>query len=263
MAPAQDAPMSVSRIVVGDDGSAAAAAARSWAERMATLTAGEITVVRAEVGPGGSAAAGLLARARHETADLIVVGRRGAGGFPKLRLGSTAHQIAEHSSVPVAVVPPIEPAGPHREPLNRIALGLDGSPAAAEAAVWTATLAAATSAVVWAVHAADLGPAFAVAGLDDAAYTRAMRTRSHTLEHKWCAPLRRAGVPHETVLEEGGAATVLIDVVRRHDIDLLVVGRHGVGDSVGPAMGSVAHRVAAFAPCPTVVVPRAAAAREV
>jgi nucleotide-binding universal stress UspA family protein len=48
----------------------------------------------------------LLRAARQVDAGLIVVGRRGTGGRPELRLGSTAHQIVEHSHRPVLVVPP-------------------------------------------------------------------------------------------------------------------------------------------------------------
>lgn len=42
-------------------------------------------------------------------AALIVVGRRGIGGRPELLVGSTAHQIIEHSRCPVLIVPPPEP----------------------------------------------------------------------------------------------------------------------------------------------------------
>jgi nucleotide-binding universal stress UspA family protein len=48
----------------------------------------------------------LLTVADTEAADLIVVGSRGTGGFPELRLGSTSHQVAEHSGRPVLIVPP-------------------------------------------------------------------------------------------------------------------------------------------------------------
>jgi nucleotide-binding universal stress UspA family protein len=60
----------------------------------------------------------VLLRAAHEVgAGLIVVGRRGTGGRPELLLGSTAHQVVEHSRCPVLVVPPVDdPASGSDEP---------------------------------------------------------------------------------------------------------------------------------------------------
>jgi nucleotide-binding universal stress UspA family protein len=39
-------------------------------------------------------------------ADMIVLGSRGAGGFTRLLMGSTAGQVAQHSHSPVLIVPP-------------------------------------------------------------------------------------------------------------------------------------------------------------
>jgi nucleotide-binding universal stress UspA family protein len=54
----------------------------------------------------GSPVTVLLAVADEVDADLLVVGRRGAGGFPGLLLGSTSSQLAQYSARPVAIVPP-------------------------------------------------------------------------------------------------------------------------------------------------------------
>jgi nucleotide-binding universal stress UspA family protein len=39
-------------------------------------------------------------------ADMIVLGSRGAGGFSRLMLGSTADQVVRHAHCPVIIVPP-------------------------------------------------------------------------------------------------------------------------------------------------------------
>jgi nucleotide-binding universal stress UspA family protein len=54
--------------------------------------------------PGG-AAASILGTA--ENADLVVIGRRGLGGFKRLMLGSVSENIARHAPCPVVVMPPM------------------------------------------------------------------------------------------------------------------------------------------------------------
>jgi nucleotide-binding universal stress UspA family protein len=62
---------------------------------------------RAELREGNPVTA-LLDVADELDADLVVVGSRGAGGFPGLLLGSTSAQVAQHARTPVVIVP--EPA---------------------------------------------------------------------------------------------------------------------------------------------------------
>jgi nucleotide-binding universal stress UspA family protein len=59
---------------------------------------------RCEVVDGNPVTA-LLRAAEAEDACMVVVGSRGSGGFAGLQLGSTSHQLAQHASRPVVIVP--------------------------------------------------------------------------------------------------------------------------------------------------------------
>jgi nucleotide-binding universal stress UspA family protein len=52
-----------------------------------------------------AAAAALLVVADDVDADMIVVGRRGQGGFEELLLGGAPHEVAHHARRPVVIVP--------------------------------------------------------------------------------------------------------------------------------------------------------------
>jgi nucleotide-binding universal stress UspA family protein len=53
----------------------------------------------------GPASLALIAAAQREGADLVVVGRRGRGGFAELLLGSTSHALSHHLDRPLVIVP--------------------------------------------------------------------------------------------------------------------------------------------------------------
>lgn len=53
----------------------------------------------------GPPAAAIIRFAKEQRADLVVVGRRGRGGFAELMLGSVSHQLAHHVGRPLVIVP--------------------------------------------------------------------------------------------------------------------------------------------------------------
>ena len=263
----------VTSVLVGDDRSSGARAALGWARRLVAVIDAPLTVVRAigdkpPVGPVpgksvnkerslevvGSPVAALLDASRRLQVDLIVVGRRGAGGFSELRLGSTAHQLAEHSAAPIVVVPEGTATGDGPWPFSVIVAGVDGSLGAAAALSWAARMATAASAEVAVVHAVDLFPFAAISEITQEQYDAGLRRRRAETD-SWCRPLRDAGVAHHKIVAEGGPAAVVLDAINGVSAQLAVVGRRGQGDRPQLPMGSIAHRVIAFSPCPTVVVP--------
>lgn len=68
---------------------------------VARVGAGDVTIKR-RVREGS--VADVLTKAADD-ADLLVVGSRGRGGFPGLRLGSTSYSVTSHSPCPVVVIP--------------------------------------------------------------------------------------------------------------------------------------------------------------
>lgn len=54
----------------------------------------------------GNPVGALTQVATDEGAEMIVVGRRGHGGFAELLLGSVPHSLSHHATIPVVIVPP-------------------------------------------------------------------------------------------------------------------------------------------------------------
>ncbi|HEX5096011.1 MAG TPA: universal stress protein [Acidimicrobiia bacterium] len=255
-------------ILVGDDGSRAASHAVTWATRLADERDARLFIVhvastsesvesddrveRITVRDSHPASA-IMETAEDRDVDLIVLGRRGRGGFPSLPIGTTAHHVAAASGRPVAVVPPIETttSGPV---VQRAVVGIDGFPGSEEAAAWSARQ--------WphahfnAVQAVELAPAFAQ--LDDGTgaeiYERAHARAVTLLRDRWSRPLVEAGVAFDLAVEDGGPAEVLLEVATKVGADVIVVGRRDHAPLRG-TLGGVSQRVLAYAPCAAVIVP--------
>lgn len=62
------------------------------------------------------------------------------------------------------------------------------------------------------------------------------------------------GVEIVTHDEEGPTAKRILDAVRKHDYDLLIMGSRGMGRAAGLIMGSVSHAVITNLPCSVFIV---------
>ena len=261
------------RVLVGTDGSPAAARGVGWAASLARGLGAELVVtsvvdtrgfagdlgaersrVAVAIDEDWSEPAGddlgshlstlvlegdprtvLPAEAVTQKADVLVLGSAGVGWYPAMHLGHVAHAVAHHSPVPVVIVPPgAAPRAP-----EVILLGIDGSPGSASATAWTAQLARTVGAEVVAVHVqiAEGDP------VDEAACK------------EWVAPLLDAGVATRIVGRTGWPATALMELAASEAPDLVVLGARGAGGYKGLQLGSVALGVLQRSFVPVAIVP--------
>lgn len=229
-------------------------AARENLEAVADTLVGDEIRTTIEVG----SPSGVLLEAS-ESADLVVVGSRGHGGFARLMLGSVAAQIAAHADCPVAVIRSIAAAG-----ATEVVVGIDASPGTESALAFAFDEASRHGWSVVAVHAWDVpaydllivpnGPipvaladvaddeirlsAEALGGFRDA-YPD-VEVREHLVQ----------GPPVPALLKASGNPA------------MIVVGTRGHGPTVGALLGSVSNGILHKSPVPVVVVPQAETAPE-
>ena len=68
------------------------------------------------------------------------------------------------------------------------------------------------------------------------------------------AELRGSGLTVESVVREGYAATAIVDEAIEQEVDLIVIGTHGLSGIKHMLLGSIAERVVQKAPCPVLTV---------
>ncbi len=70
--------------------------------------------------------------------------------------------------------------------------------------------------------------------------------------------LEAAGVPQvQTRMVVGHPVSVILDVLKTTDISMIVLGTQGKGSIAEIFLGSVAHNISRFAPCPILLIPPA------
>lgn len=188
----------------------------------------------------------LLAAAHDHQADLLVVGGRGQGGFLNLHLGSVAHHLAHHTTVPLAIVPTTGAM-----PVRHLVLGVDGSSGSHVAAEVGADLAACLGVGVTAVHAFE-PLAIWVPANDADSWRRQAEADAET----WARPVGEAGVDLKVDVDRDiHPAAAIARALDAQPGSAAVVGTRGLGGFTGMRLGRVPLQVVHHTGAAVVLVP--------
>jgi nucleotide-binding universal stress UspA family protein len=187
-----------------------------------------------------------------DTAELIVLGSRGRGGFANLLLGSVGTQVASHANCPVVVM-----RADARTGASEVIVGIDGSPHSIAALEFAFDEASRRGWNLVAVHAWDVpaydlivsseGPvAFPLENIADAEIRLAAEVLAGF----------KVDYPDVNVTENlvrAPAVQALLDAST--NAALIVVGTRGRNIALGALLGSVSNGVLHKAKVPVAVIP--------
>lgn len=197
----------------------------------------------------GLPAEGLLEAAK--SANLLVLGARGLGGFRELLLGSVSQRCLHEAKCAVAIVRSDSTA--RATEFGRVVVGVDGSNHGDAALAWAVREAGRRDAKLRVVHARAAN-SIDIAFLPSPTTATAVATKH--AKALLDAALARVPVPEgldvEVVPASGSPADALL--AASHDADLVVVGRAGRSLLTRMALGSVATQISHHSQVPAIFV---------
>ena len=193
-----------------------------------------------------------LLLAASDTAEMIVLGSRGRGGFADLLLGSVGTQVSSHANCPVVVMRADARAGAHE-----IVVGIDGSPHSLAALAFAFNEASRRGWDLIAVHAWDV-PAYDLIVSPDGPIPFPLENVADE-EIRLAAEVLsgyRNEYPDVRVSENlvrSPAVQALLDAST--NAAMIVVGTRGRNVAIGALLGSVSNGILHKAKVPIAVVP--------
>jgi len=184
--------------------------------------------------------------------DLVMLGTHGRTGAKKFFLGSVAEEILRRSRVPVLLVGP----SVHRNPekgvtFRRILFATDFGLESAGAAPYAICLAQESRASLTALHVIRESAA------DERGKQAKISAALSGLDALFPASAKMLCQP-ESIVSHGDPAGRIVEIAERQDADLIVLGVHNRGRSIGVATHlerNIAHNVVVQARCPVLTVP--------
>lgn len=185
----------------------------------------------------GDPSTGIVEGARENSADIIVMGRRGKRGLARMMVGDATAKVIGHATCPVLVAPRAA-----RLWEKRILLATDGS---------QFNEAAAGAAGHLAKHS-DLP--VTVVSVTTASHSDARRKEAEYAVADRIEQLKGMGIKAEGKVVEGRPDEAIVKFAEDVGADLIVMGSHGRTGLSKILLGSVAERVIGQAACPVLVV---------
>ena len=133
--------------------------------------------------------------------------------------------------------------------IRKILLGYDGSQSAERAVDLAASLAHKYNAAIIVVHAYPRLPRMTQPSQDDVREIHEARDSVEALVKRLAED--RLDVTPDVL--EGPAAEAILNAAEAHDVDLIIVGRRGLGKFSGLLLGSTSDRVLQYATLPVLV----------
>lgn len=210
-------------------------ARRELNELAATLQAARQVPVMARLASGAVLDA-LLQCAEDESADLLVVGARGAGFLRRMVLGTTAERLLRRTARPLLVVRQAA-----HEPYRRALLALDFSPWSAAVLTQARRVAPHAQWVLFHAYQVPFEEKLRFAGVDIATVDLYRRQAKAMAAQRVHALAEQAGLKPgqwEPCIVEGEASLQLVEQEQERGCDLVVIGKHGQSAAEDLLLGS-------------------------
>jgi nucleotide-binding universal stress UspA family protein len=197
--------------------------------------------VETEVAQGDAAQMGTKAAAAPDV-DLLLVATHGRTGIARMRLGSVADKLIKDAVCPVLVIGPNVDIDLASFSLKRILVPLDGSPMAEMSLPLAKYLARLTGAEIELFQSVS---AVGVAAADPMSATVDFLSPMVEAAETYLGNVAQTmpGLKVAINAQPGAAAESILNRLRTHEVDLVVLASHGRTGFARMALGSVAERV--------------------
>ncbi|MCL6472203.1 MAG: universal stress protein [Firmicutes bacterium] len=184
--------------------------------------------------------------AQSRDCDLIVMGRRGLTGIERVLMGSVTARVIGYSPIDVLVMPEKSVIK-----WGKILLAVDGSKYSDVAASRAITFAQTYGRTLDILSVVDVPPeAYGEAPDFVDKMVEKAREIAETVENT----AKVAKISATSFVRDGDAPEKILDLAKKLESDVIVMGSHGHTGLKRLLMGSVTERVIGHAPCPVLVV---------